>query len=247
MKPIRFAVTLGLALMAASLGRAESEGKGVSTSNAWDLLREGNERFARGISANPHSSKEQRNAVIEAQRPFAVVLGCSDSRVPLERVLDAGIGDLYTVRVGGNAASEPGVVGSLEYGALHTSAKLVAVIGHEGCNELKAAVDGHREAGSSVGAMLAPLKAAASNATDAIHDLKGHENVLSEAVERNVLVSMRDLIMHSPRIAERLKSGELKMVGGVYSMHTGRIRWLGEHPSERELCDASLTAEKNKK
>lgn len=245
MKLFRSALAV-VVLACSALVAAHDDGEGISAENAWNLLRDGNERFARALYANPHTSKERRNAVIEAQHPFAVVLSCSDSRVPTERIMDAGVGDLFTVRVAGNAASGDMVVGSIEYGVLHAGAKLVAVIGHESCGAVKAALAGQKEAGTSIEAMVSHVKPAADNALDKLHDLKG-QDLLAEAVERNVLIAMRELLQGSPRIAELVRSGDVKVVGGVYSLHTGRINWLGEHPGQAEILAGKMKVEPAKK
>lgn len=236
------------ALMAFGLAAAfaaHGEGSGVSAEKAWNLLRDGNERFARALMANPHTSKERRNEVIEAEHPFAVLLSCSDSRVPAERVVDAGVGDVFSVRVAGNAAYGDMVIGSIEYGVLRGGARLVAVIGHESCDAVKAALSGSGMKDTSIGAMVSHVKPAADNASDKLHDLKG-QDLVSEAVERNVLISMKDLLLASPKIADLVRSGEVMVVGGVYSLHTGRISWLGEHPSQKEIL-ADKAAEGAKK
>jgi carbonic anhydrase len=240
MKFFRLAAAVLVAFAAVSL-RAE-DGSGVSAKDAWKLLRDGNERYARGMSSNPHTSVERRNEVIEAQSPYAVVLGCSDSRVPVERVLDAGVGDLFTVRVAGNAAYGDMVVGSIEYGVLKAGAKLVLVLGHEDCAAVKGALNGSKYPGTSMEALDSHVKPAADNATDTLHDLSG-KALVAEAVERNVLMSMRQLLESSPKIAELVRSGEVMVVGGVYSLHTGRIDWLGEHPSQKEILEGKTMAQ----
>jgi carbonic anhydrase len=234
MKFFHMAAAMVLALAAGPL--SAGDGSGVSAKDAWNLLRDGNERFARGMAANPHTSVEHRNQVIESQSPFAVVLACSDSRVPVERVMDAGVGDLYTVRVAGNAATGDIVIGSIEYGVLKSGAKLVVVLGHEECDTVKDALKGSKNPGTSIDALNSHVKAAADNAMDTLHDLKG-QALVAEAVERNVLMSMRQLLESSPKIAEKVQNGEVKVVGGVYSLHTGRISWLGEHPSQKEILE----------
>src|SRR5689334_20690757 len=114
MKLIR-GILAALLLAAAPAFAGHEGGAGVDPGKAWNLLRDGNDRFARNLPAYPHSSLERRNEVIEAQHPYAVVLSCSDSRVPIERVVDAGLGDIFSIRVAGNNPSGEMVLGSLEY------------------------------------------------------------------------------------------------------------------------------------
>lgn len=236
MKVFLTALVLTMGLSGPLLAR--EPGQGISPENAWSLLRDGNERFARSLQAHPHTNRERRNAVIESQHPFAVVLSCSDSRVPIECVMDAGVGDIYSVRVSGNSSADPLVMGSIEYGVLRAGANLIAVIGHEGCEAVKASVAEEKEPGTSMDAIAESVKAAADNAKDSLHDLSGTD-LIAEAVERNVLNSMKTILTTSPKIADLVRQGRVKVVGGVYSLHTGHISWLGEHPSQGMILDKS--------
>jgi carbonic anhydrase len=138
------------------------------------------------------------------------------------------------------------VVGSVEYGVLHTGARLVAVIGHDSCGAVQAAIKGHKEPGTSIEALVKHVKPAAAAARDKLYDLKG-KDLLAEAVERNVLHSMRELLLASPKISQAVKSGSIKVVGGIYSLHTGRISWMGEHPSQMEFIEKALAVDPKKK
>jgi carbonic anhydrase len=237
-------------ILAAALTSSAFLGAGdagtISASDAYDLLQEGNERFARNMSINPHSNRESRNDVVDHQHPFAVVLSCSDSRVPVEKVMDAGIGDLYSIRVAGNAASGEMVVGSIEYGVLHEGAKLILVLGHENCEIVHAALAGHKEPGTSIEGMISHANPASENALDPVGRRKG-EDIVTEAIERNVFQSMKELLNASPAIARKVKAGEIKLVGGVYSLHTGRVKWLGKHPSEDTILEHVRVSAKEKK
>jgi carbonic anhydrase len=233
MKGIFAALLLTIGLNSSLIARPYG---GISPENAWSLLRDGNDRYARSLEANPHTSRERRNEVIESQSPFAVVLSCSDSRVPIERVMDAGVGDIYSVRVAGNSSADPLVMGSIEYGVLRAGANLIAVIGHESCEAVEASVAEEKVPGSSMDAIAESVKAAADNAKDALHALSGRD-LIAEAVERNVLNSMKTILTGSPKIAELVREGKVKIVGGVYSLHTGHINWLGEHPSQEMILE----------
>src|SRR5256885_7626545 len=113
----------------------------IDATSALARLREGNRRFAANRSAsNPLASQARRTQLIAGQEPFAIILGCSDSRVPTELVFDQGFGDLFVVRVAGNVISDD-VVGSIAYAALHLRTSLFVVLGHAGCGAVTAAVD----------------------------------------------------------------------------------------------------------
>lgn len=188
---------------------------------AWTRVSEGNARFADGRSAHPNTGTDRRDEVVSGQHPFAVVLSCSDSRVPIERVLDAGIGDIFAVRVAGNAASGDLVLGSLEYAVLHAGARLVLVIGHESCGAVTAALDRHREPGTSIEPMLSRVAVPGDHAATA-----SAADRLAAAVEHNVMAQIAALLRDSPAIAAKTEAGEVKVVGGVYALRTGRISWL---------------------
>lgn len=207
----------------------------VSADNAWKMLREGNERFARGLQVHPHTSKERREELRKGQEPFATVLSCSDSRLPSERLLDQGFGDIFTVRVAGNYAATEMVIGTVEYGVLHLGTNLVLVLGHESCGAVKAAVGHVKDPGTSVEALVAHLQHAADEAADNVGKLTRKEDILNEAIERNVLHSMRALMKASPKIRAEMRDGKVKVVGGIYSLATNRISWLGEHPDQDEI------------
>jgi carbonic anhydrase len=226
---------LSLGLAAAAFGAGHEESAGVSPENGLKMLREGNERYVRAMMIQPHSSKERRLEVSTKQEPFAAVLGCADSRVPVERIFDQGLGDLFVVRVAGNTDS-PEVRGSLEYAVLHTGVKLLVVLGHESCGAVKAALAGAKEEGTSIGAILAHIKPAADYAQDKIHTATKKETS-DLAVERNVYQAIKDLLRNSPKLAEKVKSGEIKLVGAVYDLDLGRVAWLGEHPDQKSILE----------
>src|SRR6185369_6334499 len=116
------------------------ENKGiVSADDALARLREGNARFLSGAPRNLHTPREVHVDLVKGQRPFATILGCSDSRVPPELIFDVGFGDLFIIRVAGNVIS-PEVAGSMQYASMHLKTQLVVVLGHEGCGAVQAAL-----------------------------------------------------------------------------------------------------------
>jgi len=161
--------------------------------------------------------------LVKGQRPFATILGCSDSRVPPELIFDAGFGDLFIIRVAGNVIS-PEVAGSMQYASMHLKTQLLVVLGHEGCGAVQAALaakfHGARER-SRIALLLERLLPGLKD----IDPLLPHEQQLERAVEANVRWSMRQ-ILESPEAQARLPDNRIKLVGAVCEIATGHVRLL---------------------
>lgn len=231
--------TLALALiMAVGLQAApKSAAPGVPADEAWTKLVKGNERFVRDLSLHPHEDAERRRELSRGQDPWAVVVTCSDSRVAPEIVFDQGLGDLYVVRDAGNSVQGTLPVASVEYAVTHLSTNLVLILGHSHCAAVTSALHGvAQDDQSSLDALAEALKDPVEEAKDKVGGLKG-EALLDEAIERNVLFQMKELMKTSPVTAARVEAGDLKIVGGVYDLETGRVRWLGEHPSQASVLE----------
>jgi carbonic anhydrase len=191
----------------------------------------GNARFVRGEARFPTVQKEVLAELAKGQRPCATIVGCSDSRVPPELVFDAGFGELFIIRIAGNVIS-PEVMGTIQYAAVHLRTPLFVVLGHEGCGAVQAAV-AVKDQGTSERARIALL-------LDRIlpglpnHDaaLSGDEQ-LAAAVEANVRWSMRQLL-ETPEGKARMAEGIVKLVGAVYDLQTGRVRFLPEGTATAE-------------
>jgi carbonic anhydrase len=183
----------------------------------------GNERFVRGEARFPTVQKEILAELASGQSPYATILGCSDSRVPPELIFDAGFGELFIVRVAGNVVS-PEVMGTLQYAAMHLQTPLFVVLGHEGCGAVEAALAvKHNDA--SMPSRVARL---IDNILPGLHELPAGlpKDQLGAAVEANVRWSMRQLL-ETPEAKARVAEGVLKMVGAVYELESGRVRFLG--------------------
>ncbi len=115
----------------------------LSKGESLKKIMEGNKRFAEGKSIHPNLGQELRNSLLKGQKPFAAILACSDSRVPIEIILDAGLGDVFVVRNAGNVVSEE-VIGSLEYAVKSLEVKLIMVLGHQDCGAVKATLEIHK-------------------------------------------------------------------------------------------------------
>jgi carbonic anhydrase len=192
---------------------------GVDPGKALQLLLDGNQRFVAGRMDHPNQSAARRNEVAPAQHPFASVLACSDSRTPPSVLFDRGLGDLFVVRVAGNVASEI-TMESLDYAVTHLGTRLVMVLGHQRCGAVIAAVEGHDEPGD-VGPMLRELAPAAR----AAKLMKG--DTIANAVRENVLIVVKKLEI-DPRLAAKVKSGDVRIVGGIYSLETGKVTIIAD-------------------
>ncbi len=186
-------------------------------------LRRGNARFVAG-----HPLKRDFRAEVKAtasgQYPFAVVLSCLDSRQPIEIVLDQGIGDIFSARVAGNVLSED-MVGSMEFGCKVSGAKLIAIIGHSNCGAIKGTVDGVELA--SLTGLLAKIKPA-MEAVPADIQPRTSKNLefVNKVAEANVRLVMQQIRERSPILREMLDQGQIGLVGGMYNLSTGEVRFF---------------------
>ncbi len=186
-------------------------------------LTAGNERFVRGEARFPTIQKEILAQLAKAQRPYATILGCSDSRVPPELIFDAGFGELFIVRVAGNVIA-PEVLGTLQYAGVHLRTPLFVVLGHDGCGAVGAALAAKRS-GAQEPARIALLLDAILPGLRDLPDGLAPEAEIREAVEANVRWSMRQ-VLETPEGKARTAEGTMKLVGAVYELTNGRVRFL---------------------
>lgn len=209
----------GLGAFSGLLGNVPSvladDATSISADDALNRLMEGNHRFTQQQSEYPHQSLKRLQEVAYAQHPYATILSCADSRVPAEIIFDAGIGDLFDVRVAGNIVT-PEVLGSLEYAVLQLDTPLIVVLGHERCGAITAAVKGGTLPGS-IGTLVAAIQPGI--------DLG--EGVSDESIEKavvaNVAYQINAVKRNSPLIAERILKNQLKIVGGRYDLDSGKV------------------------
>lgn len=194
-----------------------------SATAALARLKDGNARFLAGKARFPTVQKEVLAALAKGQQPYATILGCSDSRVPPELVFDAGFGELFIVRVAGNVLG-PAIAGTLQYAGKHLHTPLFVVMGHEGCGAVQAAIASkfHGEQQSS---RIAMLLEGIIPALDGLDPTLPPDALLSAAVEANVRWTLRTLL-ESPEGKARLAEGVMQLVGAVYEISTGRVRFL---------------------
>jgi len=186
-------------------------------------LEAGNLRFVRGEARFPTVQKEVLAELTRGQQPYATILGCSDSRVPPELVFDAGFGELFVIRVAGNVLG-PSIMGTLQYASLHLRTPLFVVLGHEGCGAVKAAIasrfDGSQQAGR-----IEILLEQIIPALDGLDPQAPPAELLSAGVEANVRRVVRELL-ETPEAKARMADSGMRLVGAVYELETGRVRFL---------------------
>jgi carbonic anhydrase len=186
-------------------------------------LKAGNARFVAGHPRYREMSADMK-ATASGQFPFAVVLSCVDSRQPIEIVLDQGIGDIFSARVAGNVVNED-ILGSMEFGCKASGAKLIAVIGHSNCGAVKGALD-DVDLGNLTG-LLAKIKPAmdAVPADVSPRTSKNHEFV-DDVAEANVRLVMKQIRERSYILRKMLDQREIGLVGGIYDLSTGKVRFF---------------------
>jgi len=194
-----------------------------SADEALARLIEGNERFVAGHARFPTVQKEVLAELAKGQQPYATIVGCSDSRVPPELVFDASFGELFIIRIAGNVIS-PEVAGSLQYAAVHLKTQLFVILGHEGCGAVQAALAGMRH-GKQERARIALLLDRIVPGLASVDASLSEAEQMAAGVEANVRWAIRQ-IMETPEGQARQAEGILKLVGAVYELKTGRVRFL---------------------
>ena len=202
-------------------------------------LKEGNARFVAGTPQHPHSGMDRVIETSAGQTPMATVIGCSDSRVALERLFDRGIGDLFVVRVAGNVA-DTDEIGSAEYGTGHLHTPLMIILGHTECGAVSAVASGAALHGSipSLVDNIVPAVERARHANPGVSD----KDLIPFAVRENVFESIASTLTHSQEIRDLVTEGKLRVVGAVYDIDTGIVDWLGEHPAQSALLTPAATS-----
>ena len=190
---------------------------------AKQLLIEGNGRFLSGKPLSKDLSSTRRIDLMQnGQHPFAVIVSCSDSRVPPELLLDQALGDLFVIRVAGNVIT-PVELGSVEYAVEHLKAPLVVVLGHEECGAVTAAVQGG-EAPGSIAAIIDKIKPAVDGAKNL--GLTG-KDLIEKSADLNIQNAMVD-ISGSPIIKEGVHSKQVKVLGAKYDQDEGALKFINE-------------------
>lgn len=207
-------------------------------------LKAGNERFISGRTQTKNYLLD-RSENAEEQHPFAIILACSDSRVPPEIIFDESLGKLFIVRVAGNVA-DPVVLGSIEYAVEHLHANLLIVLGHESCGAVKATLSG--------GHLPPNIETLVHRIEPGLHNVSREMNEklrLDRAVKENVRYQMQMAMFESDVLTEFVSAKKLKVVGGFYDLHTGRVEFMTtnmaiEHHEATNTFEAKATETKDK-
>ncbi len=199
----------------------------MTTQIAIARLKSGNRRFADGKPRHFRANRAWRESLVSGQNPFAVILGCADSRVPIELVFDQGFGDLFVIRNAGNVVMED-VLGSIEYAVLHLHTKLVVVMGHDGCGAVTAALKSREERAKEP----PELQQVLNRIDPAIAHLDPQgKDVLAKGVEANVRWSVKNMVRLKK---QRNRAKDFTVAGAVYELRSGRVRFLDEPQDEND-------------
>lgn len=244
MNTILKSLALGCCLLACSAFQASASGTAAEKpgpDEAITMLKEGNQRFVSGNATHMHTDSARLKLAgtkNQGDYAYATVITCSDSRVPVERIFDAGIMDIFVIRVAGNVV-DVDEAGSIEYGLAHVNTPVLVVLGHTQCGAVTAvtnAVQGH---GHPLEINIPPLvdniQPAVERAMAAHPEAKG-KDVIPYGIEENVWQGIEDLFMRSPASRELVKSGKAKVVGAIYDVGTGTVNWLPEEKTAEILA-----------
>jgi len=223
--PLRFLpILLFLAVLfvafPTALSVASDDKPGVSPDVALARLKEGNLRFIKG-GRRPVNLTQERNNLVKGQQPYAIVLSCSDSRVPPEIVFDETLGKLFVVRVAGNV-TDPVTLGSIEYAVEHLGAKLILVLGHQSCGAVEATLDGG-PVPPNIEALVKRIQPAVDRAKAMGLDPAA---TFTAAIVENVRQQMQNATTESGVLRERVEKKQVRIVGAVYSLVTGQVEML---------------------
>ncbi|CAA0094369.1 Carbonic anhydrase 2 [Halioglobus japonicus] len=201
----------------------QEEQQGLTPNQVIERLSSGNSRFVNGELTTRNHSSLVRDAAA-GQAPKAMILSCVDSRVPVEDIFDQGIGDIFVARVAGNIENTD-ILGSIEFATKVSGAKLIVVLGHESCGAIRAAIDNVQL--GNITALLENIKPA----VEALSDYPGEQTSSNPefvhlVAEKNVELTIENILEKSPIVAEMVESGEVSIVGGVYDLHSGEVEIL---------------------
>ncbi|HEY9211027.1 MAG TPA: carbonic anhydrase [Methylotenera sp.] len=195
----------------------------MTPQEALDILIDGNHRFANNLTAN----KDLHNLVMmtkDKQHPFVSMLSCSDSRAPVEMVFDQALGDVFSVRLAGNIASDK-AIGSLEFGCKYLGSKLIVVLGHTGCGAVKAACDNFKD--GHIGEITNLIKPAVRLEKSVLQSRdSSNAEFVAKVCELSVQVQMDEIIHSSEILQDMLANKQIAIVGGIYDLATGNVHFM---------------------
>lgn len=194
----------------------------LSPEDAIELLKSGNERFRKDMGVGRNYLEQVRDTST-GQFPFAAVVSCIDSRVPAEILFDLGIGDIFNVRIAGNFINQD-ILGSLEFACKVAGSKAIVVMGHSSCGAVKGACD-QVELGNLTH-MLEKIKPAVDAVSESGDRTSKNPNFVQKVAEKNVQLSVENILIHSPILNEMQENGEIEIIGAMYDVASGEVKFF---------------------
>jgi len=195
----------------------------ITPALALELLKDGNKRFVNNLKIN-RNLLQQANETSDGQHPFAVILSCIDSRTSAELIFDQGLGDVFSVRIAGNIVNED-ILGSMEFGCKVAGAKIIVVLGHTKCGAVKGACD--NVALGNLTGLISKIKPAVEQESVTSENRNSSNSAFVENVaELNVSISVKNILLKSPIIADMVKNGVIGIVGGIHDITTGEVKFF---------------------
>ena len=214
-------LTIGVVIMCCSHPTSQPELAAQDTlqtstpEQALTKLLAGNDRYVTGQSMHPRSDAERVSETSSHQSPFAGVVGCSDSRVPVELVFDQGVGDIFVIRTAGNNVNSEMVMGSVDYAVEHLGVKVLLVLGHGSCGGVTGAISENNEEHGNIGNLLDVIR-------KDISQYVGKSDSLDVAVRHHAQKQVERIVAY-PHVAEKIQRGELIVKCAYYDVHTGKV------------------------
>lgn len=216
MKKLFFCCIFLIFLILSGCDKSKSDLNNLASKKAISRLVEGNKRFANNKSLHPNQDERRRKEIAQKQSPFAVIVGCADSRVPPEIIFDEGLGDLFVVRVAGNVIG-PIELESIEYGVFHLNSAVVLVLGHENCGAVDAVLKNDFSDIENIAKFISP----------AVKDSEklGKNNELEAAIKQNA-INMKDFLENSSKINQAVHDKKIEVHAAYYNLESGLVEFL---------------------
>lgn len=215
-------------IASAAFALASSGGGGITADEALAKLLDGNKRYVENqMTGAKLCGMSARESLAKGQKPYAIILSCSDSRVPPEIIFDKGLGEIFVVRVAGNVP-DPVVLGSIEYAAEHLGSPLIMVLGHERCGAVTAAVEAKGKPEGNIGAIVKTIAPAVKKAKQdckkcSACDMKDKPKLVECAIDENVKLVAKNITKQSPAIGKMVKEHKVKIVAAKYDLDDGKV------------------------
>ena len=210
-----FTLLLALVVMNFTMCKNQPSSAPSTPQEALAELIAGNERYASEKSIYPRSSMDRVAQTAPHQAPFAAVVGCSDSRVPVELLFDQGIGDIFVIRTAGNNVNSEMVMGSVDYAIEHLGVKVLLVLGHGSCGGVTGAITEGEEEHGNIGSLLSTIR-------EDVSQYVGQSDSLEAAIHHHAHVQVERIIAY-PHVAEKIETGKLLVKQAYYDVNTGKV------------------------